>query len=97
MTEFQLATVGTALLASVIYSFAFYAKSTQDLDPENFQPKKFIATLLVGAVVGVSMELGGGALAFESFQTELAAMAGTIAIVESLIKAIYRSVKKKTQ
>jgi len=95
MTEFEIATVLTAMLASIAYSVAFFAKEKADFDPEKFQTKKFLATLVVGIGVGISMELTGASLAFDNFESQLAAMAGTIAIVESLLKAMYRTVKQR--
>jgi len=92
-----LQTVGMALLASLAYSLTFYVKKTEKIEPETFNSTKFISTMIVGAFVGVSMELSGATLAFTSFEAELAAMAGTIAVVESVLKAIYRKVDQRSQ
>lgn len=93
MPEIQLAGIGMAVASSIVYSLAFYIKKRpKDVD-EFFQPKKMIATLIVGVAVGVSLELSGAGLSEESLQTQLAAYAGTVALVESAIKTVYRQLR----
>jgi len=93
----QLQTVLTAVLASVAYSITFYVKKRSSKNRQNFDVKKFIATLIVGVGVGVSISLSGADLTFLSFEAELATMAGIIALVESVLKTIYREVQKRNQ
>lgn len=93
----QLQTILTAVLASIAYSITFFVKKRSGKNIQSFDTKKFISTLLVGIGVGVSMSLSGANLTFLSFEAELATMAGIIALVESVLKTIYREVKKRTE
>lgn len=93
----RLQTIFTAIAASIAYSITFYVKKRSSKNKQTFDVKKFIATLLVGIGVGVSISLSGADLTFLSFEAELATMAGIIALVESVIKTIYREVQKRTE
>ena len=85
-------TVGAALVGSAVYSVVFYYKEHED--PENLEPKKMLATLVVGLGIGVSFALTEQDLTFLAFEEQMAAYAGIVAVVESGIKTVYRRLKK---
>jgi len=87
-------TVLIAVLAAAIYSATSYLKKHMKDDPENFDPVKFAATLIVGAIVGFSMWTSGIPITQEAVETQLVAYAGLVAIVENVIKVIYRAFTK---
>lgn len=88
-------TVGAALVGSAVYSVVFYYKEHEDPeDPENLEPKKMLATLVVGLGIGVSFALTEQDLTFLAFEEQMAAYAGIVAVVESGIKTVYRRLKK---
>lgn len=95
MPEVELAQVGTALAASLLYSLIFYAKKRANTGKETFNPKKLIATLAVGAIVGVNASLAGADLTYLTIEEKLAMYGGTIAIVESGVKIVYRTAKRR--
>lgn len=102
MVDPQIANVASAVVASVIYSIVFFVKSKEgidlddgDFEVEEFDIRKFGATVIVGIGVGISMALTGTSPSFESLSTELAAYAGIIAVVESSLKIIHRKARKK--
>jgi hypothetical protein len=87
--EQVLLAVGSALA----YSLVFYAKNRAG-DPEDFKPKKLLATLIVGLAVGIGYGLAGVEITQELIFAQLSMYAGTTALVESIIKAIYRQIKE---
>lgn len=88
----MLESIGTAVLASVIYSLAFYFKKRQKRsNTQEFRPVKIAATVLVGVVVGVGMHYSGIPLTEVAFEVQLAMYAGIIGVVESVIKSIMRT------
>lgn len=95
--ETQLATVGTAVVSSVIYSLMFYIKKNSKKNPEEYDFKKLGATVLVGVGVGISFVLGDIEITQANFQEQIVGMAGTIAIVEAGLKIVYRQAKKKLE
>jgi hypothetical protein len=80
-----------AAVTSAVYSLIVYSKKRAKDDPEPFNIYKLGATVLVGAGVGISMELSSIQLSQQSVETQVAAYAGTVAIVESLLKSSYRN------
>jgi len=89
--ETEIATIGTAVVSSLIYSLMFYIKKKSKETPENFDYKKLTATLIVGLGVGLSMVFSGVDLTQYAFEQRIVALTGTIALVESIIKTVYRS------
>ncbi len=88
-------TVGIAILSALIYSVVFYAKHYfKPGKPEPFDPTKLGATLLVGAVLGVIFYAGGVGITAEAVEMQLIAYAGIVALVESVLKLVYRGIKK---
>jgi len=80
-------TVLVAILAAVVFAASGYLKSAT---VENFDLEKFIATTLVGAVVGAVMYVGGGSITELSVTEQVAAYAGIVVLVENVIKTILR-------
>lgn len=92
--EAQIATVGTAVVSSVIYSLMFYIKKNSKKEPEDYDFKKLGATILVGVGVGISFVISGVEISQANFQEQIVGMAGTIAIVEAGLKIVWRRVKQ---
>lgn len=88
-------TLVASVMGAGVYSVVFYYKNHEDPeDPENLEPKKMLATLVVGLGVGVSFALTEQNLTFMAFEEQMAAYAGIVAVVESVIKTVYKSLKK---
>lgn len=96
-TDPTLQTIFTAVLASIAYSITFYVKKRSSKNIQMFDVKKFISTVIVGIGVGVSISMSGADLTFLSFEAELATMAGIIALVESVLKTVYRQAQKRIE
>jgi len=84
----------TAALTAAGYSVLFYAKQVDGNSPENFDRLKFLSTVLVGACVGGLMSISGIGVDKMTIQQRLAAYAGIIAVVESVIKVLVRKGRK---
>lgn len=80
-------TILIAVLAAVIFAASGYLKS---VGTENFEATKFVATIVVGAIVGAVMYAGGGSITELSVTEQVAAYAGIVVVVENVIKAILR-------
>lgn len=80
--------------AALVYSVVFYAKNYAGDEPEKFEWKKFTATLIVGLIIGIASGLAGIDVTQQFIYEQLAMYAGTIALVETIIKAIYKELKK---
>ncbi|MCW3128560.1 MAG: hypothetical protein N2V75_00415 [Methanophagales archaeon] len=80
-------TILIAVLAAVIFAASGYLKS---VGTENFDLEKFIATILVGAVVGAVMYASGSPVTESNVAAQLAMYAGVIAVVENVLKAFLR-------
>ena len=88
-------TIITAILAAIAYSLIFYVKKYyKETNPESFDPTKLLATILVGLIVGVAMHFTGDPLSQETLQNQLVAYTGIVAIVETLLKSLYRAIAK---
>lgn len=87
-------TVLIAILSALIYSVVFFAKHHLTDKPESLDPAKLGATLITGAILGTIFYAGGLAITAEAIETQLIAYVSVVAIVESVLKIIYRSLKK---
>lgn len=88
--EIEIAQIGMAVFSAAAYSIVFYAKHKEGSLEEDFDPKKFASTLIVGVGVGVGYGLSGVDVTQAGIEEQLAAYAGTVAIVESGLKYLYR-------
>ena len=88
-------TVAYAIVAALAYSLIFYVKkAVREKNPPEFDYTKLGATLVVGLVIGIVFYIGGVPIATEAVETQLIAYAGVVALVESILKLIYRAIKK---
>jgi hypothetical protein len=88
----QVLIVLEASVMAAVYSGLFYAKHWQQAK-EPFEWQKFAATLAVGIVVGVVAALSGGEVFQADIETKLVAYAGAIALIETILKLGYRSLR----
>ena len=76
-----------AIVAAIVFAASGYLKSAKE---EEFNVTKFVATILVGALVGVILFVKGAAITEEAVATQIAAYAGILVIVENALKALFR-------
>jgi len=86
-----------SILSSLTYSFIFYIKKREQKDSEDFNKFKLASTLLVGVMVGAVFGYRGIEVRVDTIETFLAANIGIIAIVESILKALYRRFIKNSR
>jgi len=79
-----------AILAAIVYAVGGYFKSS---GMENFQLEKFLATVLVGALVGGTIYATGSPLTEESVRTQFLAYAGIVVLVETGLKGLLRRIR----
>lgn len=77
-------------IAAAVYSFVFFAKAKAKDPEEPFNPFKLAATIVVGVIVGVIYSVMGVDFTQQDISTQLTAYAGTVAVLESIMKAIWR-------
>ena len=78
-------TVGSA----IVYGGTFFIKAYMTADPKPpFDRYKFMATLVVAAIIGVIAAFSGATLNEAEILTQHGQYAGYTAIVETLLKAI---------
>lgn len=90
LTEFQ--PLITAIFAAVLYSLIWWA--AKNVDPTKPSPAfdffSLGATVVIGAFVGAYATLAGSPLSQLSLETQLAANGAVIAIIEKVLKTLYR-------
>lgn len=91
MIEDILLSIGSAIL----YSAAFYIKKVSRDDGEQFDKFKLAATIVVGAAVGIGYQMSGIDFTQQEISTKVAMYAGTVALVESGLKTVWRKYLKK--
>lgn len=79
---------GMAAVASIVLYSKRYAT-----DHEDFQPRKFAATVIVGVACGIGLALTGDAVTQAAIEARLAAYAGVVILVETVVKTLVRVVK----
>jgi hypothetical protein len=85
-----------AVVGAAVYALVFYAKNNA-VDIDNFDWGKFGATLLVGAIIGgVNFAFGGILPTSGGVESALVLYAGATALVETVIKAIWRRINPPT-
>jgi len=90
----DIATVATSILAAVVYAASMYLKKNLSDNPQSFDPLKFLSTVIVGAIVGIVMCQSGTQVTEQDFETQLATYAGLVAVVENVLKILYRYFKR---
>ena len=82
----------TAIFAAVLYSLIWWA--AKNVDPTKPSPAfdffSLGATVLIGAFVGAYATLAGSPLTQMSIETQLAANGAVIAVIEKILKTMYR-------
>lgn len=78
-------TIVYAIAAAIVFAVSFYIKNQQAAD-EEFDPAKFIATALVGLIIGVFSATTGNPITEESVVSQLIAYAGLVVLIETWIK-----------
>lgn len=77
-----------AVIGGIIYGIAWYGRAyAKDNEPLNIP--KFLATLLVSAVVGASAGMAGLALTEQGMAAQLTSYIGIISLLEAVLKTIY--------
>lgn len=92
----MLENVMVSVIAAVIYAGSAYLKRSFDpKNPEAFDGTKFLATLVVSVFVGVSLSVMGLNITSESIELQLAMYAGTIMVVENVLKSTVRYLRAR--
>jgi len=81
--------VAYAIIAAVVYAVFGYLKTTP---LEQFSGSKFGATLAIGAIVGFVLASMGVPVTEEAVIVQLAAFAGLTAVIENILKSIWRRI-----
>ena len=81
-----IATIGIALLMSIIYVILGVAKSVG----EQFDPVKAVSTVLLGLLIGVVMYISGQPITQAGITEQLAVYGGLLYVFENIIKAVVR-------
>lgn len=87
----DIAIIAQSCIAALAYSFVFYAKKRQKREREPFDVRKMLPTLIVGLGVGIVFAQSGVIPSQAALETRMAGMGGTIALVDSVIKMVVRS------
>ena len=87
-------TIGYAVIAAIMYAGSMFVKKQAGSEnPQDFDAIKFVSTLVVSAVIAVTMVFAGVTVITEAdVATQLAAYAGLIAVIENVLKLAYRKV-----
>ena len=83
--------VGIAVISAVVYALIFFAKARENApDPKPpFDTYKVLATIAVAIAVGFIAGMTGVPLTEADLLTQLGAYAGYIAMLETLLKALF--------
>ncbi|MDP2954428.1 MAG: hypothetical protein Q8O76_14085 [Chloroflexota bacterium] len=81
-------TILYAVFAALGYALLFYAKAYQG--GEQFSQTKFLATLLVGAGIGVLAVVTGSPITKEGAEAQLLTLASVIVLLDNILKLIWR-------
>ena len=82
----------TAIFAAVLYSVIWWAaKNSDPTQPSpSFDFLSLGATVIIGAFVGAYATLAGSPVSQMSIETQLAANGAVIAVIEKILKTMYR-------
>jgi len=84
--------VVVGILGGLIYAITGFMKS---VGREPFSVKKFLRTLAIGIAAGLALSLSGYEVTIDAI--DIAIAAGSTAVVEQLLIAIFRAVVKSAQ
>jgi len=85
----EASTIILAMFAGAGYGVLFYVKAQQS-SGEEFDYWKFGATVLLAAIIGVAMGLGGMPVTQATLEVQLAAYVGYVVVLETVLKLIWR-------
>ena len=90
-------TIILAVLAAIMYAGTEFIKKYLDSEhPETFNYIKFLATIIIGGIIGVAAGYEGTIPTQLSITEQLALYAGSVVVLENVLKIIYRFVIKPT-
>jgi len=70
---------------AAIYAVIWFARRRQS-DGESFDPHKFAATVVLGAVIGGALAIAGDPLNQATVETKLVAYAGLLTVITPVIR-----------
>ena len=79
-----------ALLASLAYSSIFYAKKNVGEKAQKFELGKWLSTITLGGVIGLITVMSGIPITQVGLETQIAAYAGLIAVIEAIGQMLFR-------
>ncbi len=86
-----------ACFTGALYSVIWW--STKRIDPTkpdfNFDPIQLIATMVIGAGVGIAATFTGSPITQMSIETQLVAYGSVIAVLERILKTLYNYLENK--
>ena len=77
-------------LAGALYGILFYIKARQS-SGEEFDYWKCGATVLLAAIIGVSMGAAGMPVTLATVELQIAAYVGYVVVLETVLKLIWRA------
>lgn len=86
--------IAIAAVMGAVYSIIFFAKKRANDPDEKYNYFKLIATIAVGIAIGIGFELSGVDFGQARLFEQLTAYVGTIALVESVLKLLWRQFLK---
>ena len=86
-----------ACFTGALYSVIWW--STKRIDPTkpdfSFDPIQLVATVIIGAFVGVMAAYSGSEITQMSIETQLVAYGSVIAVLERILKTLYNYLENK--
>lgn len=86
-----------ACITGALYSVIWW--STKRIDPTkpdfSFDPIQLVATVIIGAFVGVMAAYSGSEITQMSIETQLVAYGSVIAVLERILKTLYNYLENK--
>lgn len=83
-----------SMLAALVYSVLWYARSHAK-HGEEFNGRKFAATLVVGGGVGLVLAVSGVAVTAVGLEERLLLYAGVISLVEAVLKTVFAEYRQR--
>lgn len=79
-----------AVFSAAVYGIIFFFRAWMTQDPKPpFDTYKFGATLIVAMVIGIIAGIAGTPLTELDFLSQMAAYAGYVAMIETILKTIF--------